>query len=203
MSPNYSTLEPSQKEVLLPSNYSPSINSVIVGRGKSPNRHVGNKRLRVLVSSYLTKYEQGDKYVKTIIVSDIINMIRIACKEEERNGGAFVKYDKTTGRWYDLDNTIAREKVSYQFRDLLPDQYSSSNKSKSAKRRAQRQRINEYHPIIITIPPRSNIIEEEGILSMVPTSMKTVVRPVLANCVARFARPVLISVSLSTVTLTG
>merc|ERR1719261_531614 len=59
-------------------------------------------------------------------------MIREAC-----DVGAFVKHDKKNDTWYDLDDSVAREKVSYQFRDLLSNQYRSSSKSKVEKRLRQ------------------------------------------------------------------
>ena len=37
-------------------------------------------------------------------MSEVLNMIRESCPV-----GAFVKYEK--GRWYDLDDTVCREKV--------------------------------------------------------------------------------------------
>ena len=114
----------------LPLDYLPSPHTVIVGRGKEPKHNLGNKRLRVLATSFLKKYQQGDKRCKTQIVSDIIFMIRTACKGGK---GGFVKHTKN-GQWYELDNSIAREKVGYVFRDLLADEYKSSSKSKVARR---------------------------------------------------------------------
>jgi hypothetical protein len=117
--------------ILLPHNYQPSPHTVIVGRGKEPKLNLGNKRLRVLAQSFLQKYQEGDKKSKTQIMSDIICMIRDACKGGK---GAFVKHVKSAGEWYELDASVAREKVGYVFRDLLADQYKSSSKSKVARR---------------------------------------------------------------------
>jgi hypothetical protein len=41
-------------------------------------------------------------------------------------GGVFVKYGKD-GRWYEVNDAVAREKVGYTFRDLLSDRESSSH----------------------------------------------------------------------------
>jgi hypothetical protein len=125
----------SQKEhrtpgILLTQNYQPSLHTVIVGRGREPKQNMGNKRLQVLAQSFLKKYREGDKKCKTQIVSNIICMIRDACKGGK---GAFVKHTNN-GQWYELDNSVAREKVGYVVRDLLADEYKSSSKSKVARR---------------------------------------------------------------------
>merc|ERR1719281_327531 len=53
----------------------------------------------------------------------------------------FVRKSKDDGRWYQVDDSVAREKVGYVFRDLLADRYESSSKSKVAKKmQLQRQR---------------------------------------------------------------
>merc|ERR1712188_289818 len=53
----------------------------------------------------------------------------------------FVRKSKENGRWYEVDDGVAREKVGYVFRDLLADRDESSSKSKVAKKmQLQRQR---------------------------------------------------------------
>jgi hypothetical protein len=80
---------------------------------------------------YVEKYSQADsKAAKSIIVSDIITSIR-------QVGGNFCKYKK--GAWFEVGEHYAREKVSALLRDLLHTQYRSSNKAKSARRRARCQ----------------------------------------------------------------
>lgn len=48
---------------------------------------------------------------------------------------AFVRWHKGRGRWLAANDHVAREKVSYVFRDLLHSRYRSSSKSKTAARR--------------------------------------------------------------------
>jgi hypothetical protein len=119
---------------LLPQNYSSTPHTVIVGRGREPKENLGNRRLRALTMSFLPKYQEDDKRIKTEIVSNIIAMIQNACPD----GGAFIKHAKN-GRWYEVSNSVAREKVGYVFRDLLADKYKSSSKSKVARRRDMMQ----------------------------------------------------------------
>ena len=55
-----------------------------------------------------------------------------------------MRQGKEDGRWYEVDDSVAREKVGYVFRDLLADRYESSSKSKVAKKmQLQRQRERE------------------------------------------------------------
>ena len=125
---------------MLPLDFTPQPYSVVVGKGKESKNVIGNNRLRVLASIYLEKYNaaltDNDRNRKTEILSTIIGTIRDACPV-----GAFIKLDKTTGRWYEVtDSNSAREKVGYTFRELLGDKYKSSSKSKCVKRSVARKR---------------------------------------------------------------
>jgi hypothetical protein len=122
-----------------------------VGKGKEPKENMGNKRLRVLATSFLPEYSQAtDKRAKSRIVSAIISMIREACPE----GGGFVKHIKN-GRWYEVDDSIAREKVGYVFRDLLSDRrYRSSSKAKVARRQQELNRLQDtsiFEPEVVGV----------------------------------------------------
>ena len=119
---------------LLPVDFQPAPYTVIVGRGKEPKENVGNKRLRVLATSFLPSYSTAmDRRTKTRIVSSIVDMVR------NSPGGSFVKHAKD-GRWYEVNEAVAREKVGYIFRDLLSDKYRSSSKSKVARKHELYQR---------------------------------------------------------------
>jgi hypothetical protein len=63
---------------------------------------------------------------KTAIVSEIIEVIRQA-------DGNFCKFTK--GKWFEVADHHAREKVSSLMRDLLHTQYRSSAKAKIARRK--------------------------------------------------------------------
>ena len=106
--------------------------SVIIGRGHVAKASTGNRRLDVLAMSILPRYaEATSKALKTEIVSELISTIRNACPV-----GAFIRY--VNGRWWEVDESTAREKVGYCLRNLLHDRYSTSAKSKTAHRRRQR-----------------------------------------------------------------
>jgi hypothetical protein len=122
------TARDSPLETLLPLGFEPAPYTVIFGRGKESKEAVGNKRLRVLATSFLPQYSGAtDKVTKTRAISSIVSMVRNA------PGGTFVKHAKN-GRWYEVDDAVAREKVGYVFRDLLCDRYQSSSKSKMVRR---------------------------------------------------------------------
>jgi hypothetical protein len=109
--------------------------SVLCRRGKDSVNHIGNRRFRTLASMYVEKYSKADsKAAKSVIVSEIITAIREA-------GGNFCKYKK--GAWFEVGEHYAREKVSALLRDLLHTQYRSSNKAKTARRRAGNQNKQE------------------------------------------------------------
>jgi hypothetical protein len=121
----------------LRSDFQPSNYSVICGRvqGKASCNHVGNRRLRIIAGMSIESYSQTSrKTAKTAIVSRIIAVIRQA-------GGHFCEYKR--GTWFEVGDIFAREKVGTLMRDLLHSQYRSSNKSKTAIRRARKQSQDE------------------------------------------------------------
>jgi len=101
----------------LPKSFVPGKNDVIIGRGKKCHGHFGNKRLKYIVLSRLDEYSQiflqSDK---SLILRLIVSQIRNYC--HPRVGG-FVKQDPKTKRWYDVGDSLAREKISKSFRDAL------------------------------------------------------------------------------------
>lgn len=118
----------------LPLDFQPSNYSVMIGRAKDCKEAIGNRRLKVFVDLALHDYKNAKyKMQKTIVVSTIVEKIQDACN----NHGAFIKY--ADGRWWEVDDATAREKVGYALRDLLHDKYKSSSKAKSAVRRRRSQ----------------------------------------------------------------
>jgi hypothetical protein len=119
----------------LGADFQPSDHSVICGRGRQHN-HTGNRRFRVLLSTFVEKYSRANsKSTKAVLVFDIITMIRQA-------GGHFCKYEK--GAWFEVGDRCARGKVSAYFRDMLHTQYRSSAKAKT-KRRSLLNREKSQH----------------------------------------------------------
>jgi hypothetical protein len=113
--------------------FQPSDFSVVCGRGRDSFNHVGNRRFRILASMFIERYSRADsKAAKSAIVSEIIEVIRQA-------DGNFCQLKK--GKWFEVADHHAREKVSALLRDLLHTQYRSSAKAKIARRKTVRSEI--------------------------------------------------------------
>ncbi|KAL3924660.1 MAG: hypothetical protein SGILL_000912 [Bacillariaceae sp.] len=119
-----------EQKTRLPDDFEPSPYSVLIGRGKSCTEATGNKRLRVIVSTFLEEYTNAvdSRIEKSIIVSKIVDMVRDACPQ-----GGFVKQED--GAWFEVSDHVARERVGSMLRDMLHQQYRSSSKSKLERRR--------------------------------------------------------------------
>ena len=94
---------------------------------------LGNRRFRITVDMFRERYSAtSDRLVKSALVTKVLDILYEACPV-----GAFIKYKD--GRWWNVDDKTAREKVGAYFRDSLADSYKSSAKSKIARRRARDQ----------------------------------------------------------------
>mmetsp|Transcript_123071 Transcript_123071/g.173471 ORF Transcript_123071/g.173471 Transcript_123071/m.173471 type:complete len:291 (+) Transcript_123071:35-907(+) len=155
----------------LPIDFQPTPYTVIVGRGKVPKQNLGNKRLRILASNLLSQYSEAtDKRTKTRVVNEIVMSIKHA-------NGLFVKKDKGDGRWYQVDDSVAREKIGYVFRDLLSDKYRSSSKSKVARRHKEQvgraslkleRAMQRVYPTSLPIIPTSAFLIEPPVPEPTP-----------------------------------
>jgi hypothetical protein len=115
----------------LGADFQPSDYSVLFCRGKDSANHVGNRRFQSMCGTYVEKYSRTDsKPAKSVIVSEIITTFRQA-------GGNFFKHKK--GTWFEVGDQYVRVKVSAVLRNMLHNDYRSSNKSKTAIRRARRK----------------------------------------------------------------
>jgi hypothetical protein len=113
----------------LPLNFTPSPYTVVIGRGKLSKDAPGNNGLKVLASAFIHPYSRAtSKVVKTMIISRIVEIVQETCPV-----GEFVKFSK--GRWLEVCDSVAREKVGYVMRDLLHEKYASSSKSKAVRRK--------------------------------------------------------------------
>lgn len=123
-------------EKLLPSFFKPSQNSVICGRGKRCYASVGNLKLREVVLLCLPKYSKATtKKEKTEIVTAVMDHILDSCPGRI---GAFIKSDDL-GRWYEVGEQVARERISSIFRDFLHPVYRSSSRSRVNRRKQTRE----------------------------------------------------------------
>jgi hypothetical protein len=127
-----SNLESPSQDKLLPLNYQPSKYSVVLGRSRAYQAAEGNDHMREIAKTTLHKYSKAtSKLAKSQIVTKVVSMIHMKCPD----GGAFVRL--VNGRWNEVCEHVAREKVGYLFRELLHEKYRSSTKSKMARRRCE------------------------------------------------------------------
>ena len=125
-------------ETLLPLDFSPCPYSVVCGRGKLRSDVIGNRRLTVTASLFLDRYDKAEsKAEKGAILSEIISVTRRGCPHGR---GAFVKLMK--GRWWEVNDVSARDKVGAVLRSGLQERYHSSKISKVAVRKS---RCSEQH----------------------------------------------------------
>jgi hypothetical protein len=119
--------------------FSPSSSDVIVGTGREAKLHPGNDDfLELLKNDYLEKYSNAKcKLEKSMIISEIVSVVR----ERSPTHTGFVK--RTQDGWYQVEDHLAREKVSQSLRNLLHNQYRSSVKSKKQRRCLMRQEIDD------------------------------------------------------------
>mmetsp|Transcript_2083 Transcript_2083/g.5150 ORF Transcript_2083/g.5150 Transcript_2083/m.5150 type:complete len:487 (-) Transcript_2083:85-1545(-) len=120
---------------LLPADFAPNDDSVVCGRGKICSNAEGNSRLKHIVKDFLPQYAAAkSKVEKTAIVSSIVAVVRRNQPADSK--AAFVK--KEDGRWWAVEEGVAREKVGCILRDCLHTRYRSSTKSKLARRRMRK-----------------------------------------------------------------
>jgi hypothetical protein len=87
----------------------PSSSDILFGRGKGVTTHPGNIRLSLLLESQFAEYENCGRRQKTAVTE------RIA-EEMKTRGGRFLK--KVDGIWREVDDSVARAKISHDFRTL-------------------------------------------------------------------------------------
>jgi hypothetical protein len=108
--------------------FSPGPYDVICSRGNKAKNHQGNQIFQSIIGRSAERYAKAEgKLGKSLIVSEIIDTVR----RKSPNGG-FVKQDG--GRWYEVGDWAAREKVGQRLRDILQGQYRSSSSSKKRRR---------------------------------------------------------------------
>jgi hypothetical protein len=119
---------------MLPSSFVPGPKDVICGRGRKISTHPGNRRYQVILDSASQRYSSAmSKHARSVIVSEIVDAVR--CSSNGGYGG-FVKQNKKDGRWYEVGNHLARERVSQNLRDSTPQKYKSSSEAKRHRREA-------------------------------------------------------------------
>jgi hypothetical protein len=87
---------------------SPTDVDVILGRGRGVQNHMGNVRLREVIDADLEVYDNARSSQKTEIAELVVHHIRGL-------SGRFLKVGDSG--WEEVEDSIAREKISHTFRD--------------------------------------------------------------------------------------
>ncbi|CAB9506534.1 Nitrilase family, member 2 [Seminavis robusta] len=115
---------------LLPKTFAPSVNEVIIGRGRRVWNHSGNERFQDLVQSHMYEYSRATtKTSKSAIISRVLTQVKQASSV-----GGFVKQESSTKRWYAMEEASARISTAQAFRDSLSHTYRSSKQFKQQRR---------------------------------------------------------------------
>ena len=104
-----------QEIIILPGRF-----DVLLGRGKYTREHTGNLRASHLVEMHRSEYEQAGKFGKTIIAERILQIIH-------DSSGRFLKWEHCG--WVEVDDKMARDKISHFFRHLRSKTTTSESKS--------------------------------------------------------------------------
>jgi hypothetical protein len=83
---------------------------VLFGRGPT-SEHTGNRRALLIVEMHRPLYERAGKFQKTQIAARIVHLIH-------QSHGRFLKKENNSGCYYEVDDEMAREKISHFFRRL-------------------------------------------------------------------------------------
>lgn len=84
---------------------------VLCGRGKTSFNHVGNRSFRDLIAESTQRYiDAKSRLQKSMVVHSIV-------EEVKKAQGRFLKQDRYSGQWFELDEKQAKEKVGHAIRD--------------------------------------------------------------------------------------
>jgi len=84
---------------------------VLIGKSYMCREHIGNIRYRSLVANHQTQYKNLSSLDKTAMALMIVGMVK-------ESSGRFLKGD--SGSWVEVDDKVARKKVSHCFRTIVP-----------------------------------------------------------------------------------
>jgi hypothetical protein len=111
---------------------------------------VGNRRFRVCIDNNLGAYERArTKHERSMVVTAIVDAVRESRTNHPRGG--FVRKDAASGRWYEMGDKTAREKVGHALRDAIK-LLNRESKKKSAPtapfqptvKKSKRRRTNDH-----------------------------------------------------------
>jgi hypothetical protein len=124
-----------RKRKSLPTSYVPTGLDVVCGRGKKHWNHPGNIQFRNLIQSNVERYIAAPtKSDKTAVVVSLVDGIRA-------QGGYFLKQNSSSGKWSDIGDRQALDKVGHSLRDHVSSQARQKNKKKAIKLFKKKQTV--------------------------------------------------------------
>lgn len=87
----------------------PSRTDILLGRGKPIQENAGNMRYHMLLDHYYQAYEEAKKFQKMQIADKLVTIVH-------EYGGRFMKQDASGAGWIEVEDDVARDKVSHAFR---------------------------------------------------------------------------------------
>eukprot|EP00934_Nitzschia_sp_Nitz4_P006286 Nitzschia sp. Nitz4//scaffold99_size76975//4803//6306//NITZ4_005564-RA/size76975-snap-gene-0.4-mRNA-1//-1//CDS//3329560814//6276//frame0 len=108
--------------------YLPTSNDILFGRGRPFQQHPGNLRFSLVIESLKPQYEELKRNEKTTMAENVV-------KQLKDGGSRFLRQGE--GCWEEVDDAVAREKVSQAFRSLRSGKVGSSSSTHSRKRSVQ------------------------------------------------------------------
>jgi hypothetical protein len=103
------SIEAARKEEALGRIEYPSPRDVLLGRGKPYQEYWGNLLLGNFIDTRRDQYNKASRFEKTCISMDMVKVL-------QESGGRFIQRNETTGGWVEVEDPVAREKVSSGFR---------------------------------------------------------------------------------------
>ncbi|CAB9508290.1 Nitrilase family, member 2 [Seminavis robusta] len=167
---------------LLPEDFVPAGYSVICGRGRGNYNATGNRRLRVIVGSFLQQYidAENSPHDRTRIVDRVVRIIQEACPV-----GGFVRFDK--GRYYELSDRASREKCGAMFRDCI----QAKNRERQAQQIMMNQQQKQQTPSQVA-PQQSAAREQAMNFELFNRAMAAAPAPLMAQGIPDFAEATLL-----------
>ena len=90
----------------------PSANDVLAGKGHRTFKHPGNLTYRTIIKSLKPEYDAAPKSLKGVYGNQIVNLIHSLSPP-----GRFLKKDKVSGSWIEVDNEEAVKRARQALRD--------------------------------------------------------------------------------------
>ncbi|CAB9503124.1 Nitrilase family, member 2 [Seminavis robusta] len=120
---------------VLPDSFVPNEHTIIIGRGRVVKQHSANRKFEKMIEGIAAEYSAATcKADKGMILSRLIDEIHNAAPE-----AGFVKKDQASGRWYTVEESLARTTAAQALRNYLSNSYRSSKQFKQQRRLKQIQ----------------------------------------------------------------